>query len=180
MRSGHHHLRLGKDTRTCRMPAHAASFREIERKFLVRKLPEKLGEFRNREIAQGYLAIGKGGVQVRLRKTGGNYSLTYKRGDGNTREEREIQLTAEQFTTLWPATEGRRLTKRRYDVPLDDRVVEIDCYTGRHEGLVVAEVEFGDERSAREFAPPDWLAEDVTRDPRYSNQLLACDNADTR
>ena len=43
----------------------------------------------------------------------------------------------------------------------------------RHEGLVVAEVEFDDEESALNFTRPDWLGDDVTGDPRYSNQLLA-------
>ena len=149
------------------------SNREIERKFLVRKLPERLGGFPHAEIAQGYLAIARGGVQVRLRKNGATHSLTYKRGTGNVREEREVELTPTQFHALWPATEGKRLEKTRYDIPLGNRVVEIDVYGGRHHGLVVAEVEFCDEESAKNFQPPDWLGEDVTGDPRYSNQLLA-------
>jgi adenylate cyclase len=156
------------------MRADTSRHREIERKFLVRKLPEDLDRFPHQEIEQGYLAIAPDGVQVRLRKAGAKRSLTYKRGDGNARVEREIELTPEQFDLLWPATEGKRLTKTRYDVPLGDRVVEIDLYSGRHQGLVVAEVEFDDEKSALSFQPPDWLGEDVTRDPRYSNQLLAC------
>jgi len=113
------------------------------------------------------------GLQVRLRKSGELYSLTYKRGSGHVREEREIELTAEQFDVLWPATEGRRLVKTRYEIPFGDRVVEIDFYHDRHEGLVVAEVEFDEEKAAQNFQPPDWLGDDVTGDPRYSNQLLA-------
>ena len=147
--------------------------REIERKFLVRRLPEQLAAFPHAEIDQGYLAIAPGGVQVRLRKAGEKHSLTYKRGRGSAREEREIELTPEQFAVLWPATEGKRLTKTRYDVPLGDRTVEIDVYTGRHAGLIVAEVEFDDEQSARTFAVPGWLGKDVSHDRRYSNQLLA-------
>jgi CYTH domain-containing protein len=58
-------------------------------------------------------------------------------------------------------------------VPFGRYTVEIDVYTGRHEGLVVAEVEFEDETAARLFQPPDWLGKDVSRDRRYSNQLLA-------
>ena len=149
------------------------SNREIERKFLVRTLPEQLAGFPHAEISQGYLAITPGGVQVRLRKNGPTHSLTYKRGLGNVREEREVELTPEQFDALWPATDGKRLVKTRYDIPLENRVVEIDVYGGRHEGLIVAEVEFDDEESAKNFQPPDWLGEDVTGDPRYSNQLLA-------
>ena len=154
--------------------AHTAELhREIERKFLVRKLPEQLASFPHADIDQGYLAIASGGVQVRLRKAGEKHSLAYKRGRGNAREEREIELTAEQFAVLWPGTEGKRLTKTRYDVPLGTHTVEIDVYTGRHKGLIVAEVEFEDEQSARTFQVPDWLGRDVSHDRRYSNQLLA-------
>ena len=155
------------------MAAGAQLHREIERKFLVRRMPYALAQYAHAEIWQGYLVTGPGGVQVRMRKAGEKHSLTYKRGRGNAREEREIELTPEQFAILWPATEGRRLTKTRYDVPLGDRVVEIDVYTGKHEGLVVAEVEFEDEQSARDFQVPDWLGKDVSHDRRYSNQLLA-------
>lgn len=150
------------------------SHREIERKFLIRNLPEDVARFPHAEIEQGYLAIAEDGVQVRLRKGGANHSLTYKRNDGGAaRIEREIQLTQEQFDVLWPATEGKRLTKTRYNVPLGDLTVEIDIYSGRQEGLLVAEIEFENEKSAQEFQPPDWLGEDVSHDPRYSNQLLA-------
>ena len=147
--------------------------REIERKFLVRKLPEDLAKYPSTEISQGYLVSTDDGLQVRLRKKDEQYTLTYKRGLGNVREEREVTLNAEQFSTLWPATDGKRLVKKRYEIPLGDRVIEIDLYAGRHEGLVVAEVEFDDEESAINFQPPDWLGDDVTGDPRYSNQLLA-------
>ena len=150
-----------------------SSTHEIERKFLVRKLPTDLTAYSSAEIAQGYLVSLDDGLQVRLRKSGERYSLTYKRGTGNVREEREVELTAEQFNALWPATEGKRLLKTRYEIPLRERTVEIDIYHDRHEGLVVAEVEFDDEENAKNFQPPDWLGDDVTGDPRYSNQLLA-------
>ncbi len=147
--------------------------REIERKFLITKMPDNLSGYSRVEMDQGYLAIAPGGVQVRLRKAGEKHWLTYKRGRSNAREEREVELTREQFAVLWPGTEGKRLTKTRYKVPLGSHVVEIDVYSGSHEGLVVAEVEFDDEGSAARFEPPDWLGDDVTHDPRYSNQLLA-------
>ena len=84
-----------------------------------------------------------------------------------------MELAATQFDALWPATEGKRLVKTRYEIPLAEHVVEIDVYHDRHEGLVVGEVEFDDEERAKNFQPPDWLGDDVTGDPRYSNQLLA-------
>ena len=146
---------------------------EIERKFLVRELPRDLTSYPSNEIAQGYLVSLDDGLQVRLRKSGERYSLTFKRGTGNVREEREVELTVTQFDRLWPATGGKRLVKTRYEIPLGDRIVEIDVYHERHQGLVVAEVEFDEEEAARNFQPPDWLGNDVTGDPRYSNQLLA-------
>ena len=74
---------------------------------------------------------------------------------------------------LWPATAGKRLVKTRYEIPFGDRIVEIDIYHGRHEGLIVAEVEFDEEDSREKFPAARVARCDVTGDPRYSNQLLA-------
>ena len=149
------------------------STREIERKFVVKRPPLELGDLPRDEITQGYLAIESGGVQVRLRKKGNVRSLTYKRNLKSGREEREIRISAEQFEALWPATTGRRLTKVRYEMQWKGHTIEIDVYTGRHDGLVVAEVEFADEKSCVAFKPPDWMSEEVTGKARYSNVLLA-------
>ena len=149
--------------------------REIERKFLLKRVPGQLEQFPHDEISQGYLAIESGGVQVRLRKKGNVRSLTYKRSTKNGREEREIRLSVEQFDALWPATVGRRLTKIRYEMPWKEHTIEIDLYRGRHDGLIVAEVEFSDEGSCAAFKPPDWIGEEVTGKSRYSNVLLAHD-----
>ena len=151
------------------------STREIERKFLLKRFPPGLKKFPHGTIVQGYLAVGRGGLQVRLRKKGSVRSLTFKQGTKGTREEREIRLSLEQFNALWPATTGRRLTKVRYDVPWKKHIIEIDVYRGRHRGLVVAEVEFDDQRSCAAFQPPDWIGRDVTGKPKYSNVALALD-----
>ena len=147
--------------------------REIERKFLVRQIPEKLKHHRHFQIAQGYLASEPGGRHVRLRKKGKTASLTFKVGRGAHREEREIKLTPKQFAALWPATAGRRLRKVRYDIPWRNLVIEIDVYRGKHSGLVVAEVEFPDLATCREFKPPPWFGREVTGQKRYSNVRLA-------
>lgn len=157
------------------MPSSDSFSTEIERKFLLKRVPDNLEKYPRAEIEQGYLAIDSGGHHVRLRKKGDARSLTYKRDYGIRREEREIRLTADQFEALWPATAGRRLTKIRYDLPRGKRMIEIDVYRGVHEGLVVAEVEFPDEKSCVEFEAPDWFGAEVTGDQRYSNLKLACE-----
>jgi adenylate cyclase len=148
--------------------------REIERKFLVKRLPVDLKRARNYRIAQGYLAAERDDRHVRLRKREKDASLTFKivHRDG-VRDEREIQLTPKQFAALWPATIGRRLQKVRYEIPWQASLIEIDIYRGKNKGVVVAEVEFPTRHACRKFKPPDWFGREVTGDKRYSNIRLA-------
>src|SRR5437899_8842763 len=147
--------------------------REIERKFLLKRLPEKLNRSRRYIIAQGYLATEPAGRHVRLRKKGKTASLTFKVGRGAHREEREIKLSPKQFAALWPATAGRRLRKLRYEIPWKNLLIEIDIYRGKLSGLVVAEVEFPNRVTCREFEPPPWFGREVTGEKHYSNVRLA-------
>ena len=124
-------------------------------------------------LEQGYLAIEPEGNQVRLRKKGGSFSLTVKRGEGLARIEHEVELTPKQFAALWPLTAGRRLTKQRFETPYAGHTIEIDVYGGKNSGLVVAEVEFETEEAAHAFVPPDWFAGDVSERAEYSNRNLA-------
>lgn len=146
---------------------------EIERKFLLNAWPPEFDGRGGVPIEQGYLAAEPHGVQVRLRRKGEKTWLTCKRGNGTVREEREIELSQEQFDLLWPLTEGRRLFKRRHEVPCGRLVIEIDVYEGANRGLAVTEVEFETEEEARLFSPPGWLGEDVSGVPQYSNPRLA-------
>jgi adenylate cyclase len=149
------------------------SSREIERKFLVKRLPPDLEKYDNRPIEQGYLAAKRDGTQVRLRKAGTRHTLAVKRGRGLNRQEWEIDLIPEQFNELWSGTEGRRLRKTRYNIPYGDHVIEIDVYNGRNKGLVVAEVEFDDDEQSARFIPPKWFGSEVSGKSRYSNVKLA-------
>jgi adenylate cyclase len=155
-----------------RRPHHVSS-REIERKFLIKRLPVAILRSRHFPIAQGYLANEPRGRHVRLRKKAKTPSLTFKVGRGSSREEREIRLSAKQFALLWPATRGRRLRKTRYEIPWKNLKIEVDIYHGRNHGLVVAEVEFSNHASCRRFKPPRWFGREITGEKRYSNVRLA-------
>jgi CYTH domain-containing protein len=157
-----------------RRPHHVSS-REIERKFLIKRLPLEILRSRHFQLAQGYLANEPGGRHVRLRKKGKTASLTFKVGRGAAREEREISLSPKQFAMLWPATAGRRLRKTRYEVPWKNLKIEIDIYHGHNHGLMVAEVEFPSHASCRKFKPPSWFGREVTGAKRYSNVRLAAE-----
>jgi CYTH domain-containing protein len=146
---------------------------EVERKFLVNALPGNLHEYKHEAIRQGYLVIGEDGSEARLRDRDGAYTLTVKSKGELSRGEWEAPISAEQFATWWPATNGKRVEKTRYSIPFDEHVVELDIYAGDLSGLVTAEVEFAHETSAYAFQQPDWLSVDVTSDKAYKNQQLA-------
>ena len=149
------------------------SNREIERKFLIDRLPPEIVKARRYPIQQGYLVTEPDDRHVRLRKAGRNASLTFKLVRGHVRDEREIKLTPKQFAALWPGTKGRRLQKTRYEIPWKNFLIEIDVYRGKNKTLVVAEVEFASRAAWRKFKPPKWFGREVTGVKRYSNIRLA-------
>ena len=65
---------------------------EIERKFLVRQLPENLEQYPFHQIEQGYLCTKP---VVRVRRQDDEYYLTYKGGGKMVREEYNLPLSAE-------------------------------------------------------------------------------------
>lgn len=147
---------------------------EVERKWLVSEAPAELLAVTPELIEQGYLTIGPGGGETRLRRRGGRCLLTVKSGAGLSRAEHEIDLTLQQFEALWPATEGARLVKRRRVFRGEDgAAIELDVYEGALSGLAVAEVEFDDPWGAESFVVPYWFGREVTDDPEYRNQRLA-------
>jgi CYTH domain-containing protein len=146
---------------------------EIERKFLLAgEVPA--GDFASSAIRQGYVAIAADGGEVRVRDRDGACTLTVKHGAGVVREEHETAISADLFAELWRQTEGRRVEKRRWLVPLAGSLVaEVDVYEGTLSGLSVAEVEFPSVEDASAFVAPSWFGEDVSDDGRYKNQSLA-------
>ncbi len=153
---------------------------EIERKFQIRKKPENLGQYRKKEIEQGYLCINP---VVRIRRCNEEYYLTYKsrlnmaKDTGNialTCEEVELPLSKEAYLHLQKKVDNRLITKTRYLVPIEDNyTAELDEFHGCLEGLAFVEVEFPDEEKAAAFIPPDWFGQDVSFDKRYENNYLA-------
>ena len=153
---------------------------EIERKYLLRELPDLPEEARMIEIEQGWLP-GKQ-LRERLRCTRANgsaeYFRTVKFGQGIQRIELEETTTKHVFDRLWTLTEGCRIHKRRYKVAVGDLEWEVDEFLEL--GLVLAEVELPNPEL--QPALPDWLAgyvvTEVTDDARYTNLSLAERTAD--
>jgi CHAD domain-containing protein/CYTH domain-containing protein len=148
---------------------------EIERKFLLHRLPETAREVPGVDIEQGWLPGTR--VVERWRKVRSSGEpicyRTVKSGQGLTRVELEEKTSSELFEHIWPLTEGRRVVKRRRRVAADGITWEIDEFLDRE--LVLAEVELPSQDAAIEV--PEWLrpyvVREVTGDPEYSNRKLA-------
>lgn len=142
---------------------------EIERKFLVR--PGWPCPPRGTRLRQGYLSQG-GPVSVRVRTSGEHAWLTVKGpATGIARAEFEYEILPSDAEEMLALARTGIIDKTRYLVDHGEQVIEVDVFAGENAGLVVAEVEL---RSLDEaFAPPAWLGEEVSTDPRYRNSSLA-------
>ena len=143
---------------------------EIERKFLVAQLPDKLDRWPHSPIEQAYLCRRP---VVRVRREGEEYTLTYK-GEGLLeREEYNLPLDRESYRHLLAKADGGAITKERYRIPLGNHTVELDIFAPPLAPLMLAEVEFGSREEAESFAPPPWFGREVTYDPAYTNAALS-------
>ena len=144
---------------------------EIERKYLLRQLPEHLETYPSHRIEQGYLCTAP---VVRIRRQDEEYWLTYKSKGLMVREEYNLPLTREAYLHLRPKTDGILICKTRYLIPLGGGLTaELDVFHDDYEGLFLVEVEFPSEEAAEAFLPPEWFGEDVTDSGLYQNSRLS-------
>ncbi|MEK6478382.1 CYTH domain-containing protein [Catalinimonas sp. 4WD22] len=148
--------------------------KEIERKFLVKKLPDYITtQYHGTDILQGYITDSASGRQVRVRSKGDKYYLTVKDQGFLEREEVEVELSEVQFQALWPLTQARNLRKKRFEVPHGELTIEVDVFKGKLSGLVMAEVEFESVQQSKQLEIPAWFSKEVTQDIHYTNSHLA-------
>ena len=144
---------------------------EIERKFLVKELPENLESYEQKRISQGYMCTNP---VVRIRRSNDEYFLTYKSKGLMAREEYEMPLSAEAFEHMLPKIDGILIDKIRYLIPLDEtHTAELDVFQGILAPLRLVEVEFESIEDANAFIPPAWFGDDVTNSGEYHNSNLS-------
>lgn len=144
---------------------------EIERKFLIKKIPDNLTSYKARKIEQAYLCTDP---VVRVRRDNDDYYLTYKSKGMIVREEYNLPLTKEAYGHLLAKADGNIITKTRYEIPEKDNLtIELDVFEGKFDGLLLAEVEFASEEEALCYIPPEWFGEDVSNSTKYHNSTLS-------
>lgn len=142
-------------------------YKETERKFLVRG-EYKSSATKSSHIIQAYLNTDPDRT-VRVRIRDGRAWISVKgRNDGATRFEWEKEIGVDEAEALLPLCEPGTIDKTRYIVPFKGHDWEVDEFSN---GLTLAEIELSDENE--EFARPDWVAEEVTGDPRYYNSNIS-------
>lgn len=168
---------------------------EIERKYIIKELPQDLQQFPFHAIEQCYLNTHP---TVRARKEDDEYYMTYK-GEGTvSKVEYNLPLNKESYEHLRAKADGNVITKKRYLLPLNEDAfskediqsdpeleralaeksmkIELDVFEGAFQGLVFAEVEFPSSHAADVYVPAKWFGSDVSEDKHFSNAYLSSIN----
>lgn len=147
--------------------------KEIERKFLVLRLPDHIGP--GKRITQGYFEGENPATRVRIVRESVKGCSVSKETAYLTLKGPRVGATCDEYEYEIPVTDAKEmlekwclwtLEKTRYQVG----PWEVDDFKGGHEGLVVAEIELPSEYA--EFDRPDWLGPEL-KGLEWSNYSLA-------
>jgi CYTH domain-containing protein len=151
---------------------------ETERRYLLNKVPDGL-----LDNPKGWLITDRYFPNTRLRlrhmkSVSGHeniYKLTQKyRSETQNASETtitNIYLTQAEYNHL-AALEAKILKKKRYPYTLQNYSLSIDVFEGRHQGLILAEMEFEKDAAVDEFGLPSLILKDVTEDPFFTGGNL--------
>lgn len=144
---------------------------EIERKYLVTSDCYKEMAVARYHIRQGYISREKTGtVRVRITNDKAYLTIKGKPAAGHfARYEWEKEILVKEAEELMKLCQGTIIDKTRWIVPAMEEGLkwEVDEFHGKHEGLVVAEIELASEEQI--VALPAFIGKDVTDDPQYYN-----------
>lgn len=140
---------------------------ELEKTYLVKKLPENLKDCKFKEIIDVYIPKSSDHPKLRLRKNGDKFEITKKEpvnnGDASHQEEQTIILTETEFNAL-NELEGKRIHKLRYYFDYNGRIAEVDVFQDLLKGLILVDFEFTSIEEKDRFEMPDFCLADVTQE----------------
>ena len=146
---------------------------EIERKFLIKSLPEDMS---GTTMRQGYLQPEKErAVRIRtVEKDGTKTGVLTIKGMGSksgmSRYEFETEIPVLDADHLLTRCDQPLIEKTRYKYEYDGLIWEVDEFHGVNNGLIIAEVEL--ESEDQQFNKPDFVGEEVTGQVKYYNMML--------
>ena len=151
---------------------------EVECRYLLNKIPDDL-----LENPQGWLITDRYFPNTRLRlrhmqSLSGDehiYKLTQKYRS-ETQNVYETTITnvylAEAEYNHFEALEAKILKKKRYPYSMPNFSLSIDVFEGRHQGLIMAEMEMENKAGVGDLALPSFILKEVTEDPFFTGGNL--------
>lgn len=146
---------------------------EIERKYLIKDIPFEPDSYNKKEIIQCYLNPVQKGIERRVRKKGEKFYYTEKSFGDLIREEKEHEISKEEFENLLSEKINNPIYKTRYIIPFNNYTIELDIYQKQLSGLITADVEFNSLEESNQFNPPHWFGKEITYEKKYKNFILA-------
>jgi len=151
---------------------------EVESRWLLSQLPDDL-----LDTPHGWQIIDRYLPHTRLRlrhmqSLSGDeaiYKLTQKYRS-ETQNAYETTITNMYLTEAeyrhFEALEAKLLKKKRYPYSLPNLSLSVDVFEGRHQGLILAEVEAEKKAEVAELALPAFVLGEVTEDPFFTGGNL--------
>jgi len=151
---------------------------EVEGKYLLNRIPDDLLDtstgwlitdryFPNTRIRLRHMKSSSGDVHI--------YKLTQKyRSEMQSAYETTVtnEYLSEAEYNYFAALEAKILKKKRYPYTLQNHSFSIDVFEGRHQGLILAEMEFENKAGAEEFVIPSFVLKDVTENQFFTGGYL--------
>ncbi len=148
---------------------------ELEKTYLAKFLPPDLVNSDYSEMLDVYLPISSSHPHLRLRKKGDKLEITKKtlvdRGDASKQLEQTIILEPEEFNAL-VQVKGKRVSKKRYRLKRENRIIEVDVFQDALAGLVLVDVEFDSVEEKEKFLMPDFCLVEVTQKDFLAGGML--------
>jgi len=148
---------------------------EIEHKFLLKNDDWMATASDGVRYRQGYITT-MNGTTVRIRIAGEKSYITLKGAPVG-----DAGIMCSEFEYQIPLVEAESMIEELVDTPIIDKLRylvvhrgktwEVDVFSGRNEGLAVAEIELSSEDE--KFELPDWVGVCVSGEFRYTNLSLA-------
>jgi len=145
---------------------------EIEHKYLVDlELWSEIVPDRSVQMSQAYMKTD-GHKTIRVRTTNSTAFLTIKgKTTGFSRSEFEYEIPLKDGRELMEEFCDQIVEKIRHYIVYEGKVWEVDQFSGKNEGLIVAEIEL--ETEDEEYSLPPWIGKNVTAEGKYTNASLA-------
>ena len=144
---------------------------EIERRFLIKNDNWKKFITRKIFIEQGYLSKSLDDWIIRIRFTGKDYKIAFKKHiESFTNFEFEYSIPRQDGKTIM-SNLSNTIKKERFFLEVEKKFWIIDCFKENNYPLEIAEIELSNEKE--DLILPTFISKEITGLKDYSNFSLA-------